>query len=320
MNEKPQLTILVPLYNSADFVDDLMECLVKNDTPRDIVRLVMIDDGSDDQTAQIVLSYLSDLNKSFSQVQFFQQHQNVGVTLNHYTLLTFVDTQYFCFVDNDDVFSPNKLSRQLAVMNDNPDIAMCGTDHVTITRNEQVVLSSCRDELVVEKLDLKLYLKNIPPCQNSSLVYRTSMFRLYKAGTKYHFDIATQISIMSQDQARMCILRFPFSGYRVGSGYSNKLLKNLPTFLKVIDDMVFPIICMGLILPRHIVFFRYLRFLLTYLKLLYREHSVFGLFLGVARALRSIRLLFFSKQSLHTLELDVLDAEKYQEKLIAIGH
>jgi glycosyltransferase involved in cell wall biosynthesis len=320
MSENPQLTILLPLYNSAEFVDDLMDCMLKNDLPRETVRLVMIDDGSDDQTAKIIESYLDDLKKSFSQVKFFQQPQNVGVTQNHYTLLTFVETEYFCFIDNDDVFSSDKLSHQIAVMNDNPDIAMCGTEHKTINRNERIILPSCQHDVIIEKLDLRLYLANIPPCQNSSLVYRTAMFRLFDAGTRNHFDVATQISIMCQDQARMCILRFPFSGYRVGSGYSKNLSKNMTTFLKVIDDLAFPIICMGMIIPRHIILVRYLRFLLPYLKIIFSEHGVLGLLFGVARALRTILILFFKKQSLPTLKLDVLDAEKHQCNLVEIGH
>ncbi len=320
MSNISKLTILLPLYNSSEFLVDLIDCILKNDLPRQTVKLVMIDDGSNDKTIEIIETYLDELKQSFSRVMFFRQHQNVGVSQNHKTLLTFVETEYFCFIDSDDVFSPDKLRHQINVMDANSDFAMCGTDHVTFNRNEKVVLPAFQQDLVLEELDLRLYLKNIPPSQNSTLVYRTSMFRLFEAGTRYHFDIANQISIMCQDAARMCILRFPFSGYRVGTGYSKDLSKNLPTFLKVIDDIAFPIICMGSIIPRHIIFVRYLRFLLPYLKILFFEHGILGLLFGVARAIRTIPILISKNQSLPTLKLEVLDAEKHQENLVAIGH
>ena len=54
MSNISKLTILLPLYNSSEFLVDLIDCILKNDLPRQTVKLVMIDYRSNDKTIEII--------------------------------------------------------------------------------------------------------------------------------------------------------------------------------------------------------------------------------------------------------------------------
>lgn len=97
-----KFSIIVPTYNRADFLNELLDSLVKQ-TFEDFEVLVC-DDGSTDHTKEIVETYKNKLNLRY----FFEENwggparpRNIGIQN--------AKADWICFLDSDDLWYPQKL-------------------------------------------------------------------------------------------------------------------------------------------------------------------------------------------------------------------
>ena len=98
------ISIVIPIYNGACYLDSLIESL-KGHTLSGF-EVVMVNDGSADDTAQ-ALDALAASPLPFSLTVIHQE--NGGVSAARNTGLRAARGQYVCFVDADDVISPDYL-------------------------------------------------------------------------------------------------------------------------------------------------------------------------------------------------------------------
>jgi glycosyltransferase involved in cell wall biosynthesis len=111
MNEdnSPLVTVVIPTYNRAKYIWRGIESVLNQTTER--WKLLIVDDGSKDQTKAVVSRYASD-----PRVRYVKLRKNRGVcyTLNH--ALSLVDTKYFSQLDADDWYEPDTLAKCLKKM------------------------------------------------------------------------------------------------------------------------------------------------------------------------------------------------------------
>jgi glycosyltransferase involved in cell wall biosynthesis len=102
MNTPPLISVLIPAYNGEPYLADAINSvLAQNYRP---IEIIVIDDGSTDGTASIA--------QSFQDVRYtYQTNGGISVALNHGIELAAGD--YFSFLDADDLWTPNKLLRQM---------------------------------------------------------------------------------------------------------------------------------------------------------------------------------------------------------------
>ncbi len=93
---KPILTIVVPAYNVEKYIKRCLNSLVWQ--TNGICKLVIVNDGSTDGTAEICASYAE---KYPGQINYiYQENKGLGAARN--TGLAIVDTPYITFLDSDD--------------------------------------------------------------------------------------------------------------------------------------------------------------------------------------------------------------------------
>jgi glycosyltransferase involved in cell wall biosynthesis len=102
---KPTVTIVTPLYNSRGFVRDTLDSVLKQ--TMSCWEIILVDDGSTDDTAAIVAPYLSD--KRFSYIR----QQNLGIAEARNSGLRVARGEWICLLDHDDHWLPTKLEKQL---------------------------------------------------------------------------------------------------------------------------------------------------------------------------------------------------------------
>lgn len=108
----PLISVIVPVYNGSKYLAQALESIKVQDYKR--FEVIVIDDGSTDNTAQIATSY---------PVRYSHQaHSGLGAALNHGIKLARGD--YFSFLDADDVWVKTKLQRQLACFKKDPALDM----------------------------------------------------------------------------------------------------------------------------------------------------------------------------------------------------
>ncbi|MCB0835005.1 MAG: glycosyltransferase [Bacteroidetes bacterium] len=116
----PLVSVGITTYNHEKFIAETIESVLNQVYPN--VELVIRDDKSSDNTAQIVQEY----QKRFPErIRFEIATTNEGPTKNINHVLRECSGTYFALLDGDDLMYPDKLSRQVDLMESNLECAIC---------------------------------------------------------------------------------------------------------------------------------------------------------------------------------------------------
>jgi len=100
----PLVSILIPAYNAQEWISDtLRSALAQTWEPKEII---VVDDGSTDQTLAITRQFESDSLRVVSQV-------NQGAAAARNTALSLSKGDYIQWLDADDLLAPDKIAKQL---------------------------------------------------------------------------------------------------------------------------------------------------------------------------------------------------------------
>lgn len=111
----PTVSVIIPTYNRAQFVGRAIESIL-NQTYADL-ELIVVDDGSTDNTEQVVKSY-----KDSRVVYVWQENKERSAARN--TGIQVSRGRYIAFLDSDDWFLPHKLAVQVPVLETQPDVGI----------------------------------------------------------------------------------------------------------------------------------------------------------------------------------------------------
>ena len=103
-----KVDILLATYNGARFLKEQLDSIL-NQTHTEF-RLIISDDKSTDKTRAIIEEYAAKDNR----IEYHFQKKNLGVIKNFEFLLKKVESDYFMFSDQDDIWKENKIELSLA--------------------------------------------------------------------------------------------------------------------------------------------------------------------------------------------------------------
>jgi teichuronic acid biosynthesis glycosyltransferase TuaG len=103
---KPFIDVIIPVYNGAAFIAEAIAS-IQAQTFKNF-EIMVVDDGSDDDTADIVVN-LCKTDPNISIIK--QEHLGVQSALNK--AISETKSQYIAFLDADDIWHPQKLEKQL---------------------------------------------------------------------------------------------------------------------------------------------------------------------------------------------------------------
>lgn len=106
-----KLSFIVPLYNSSTWMRKCIDSLLDQDIPLEDFEIILIDDGSPDDSGQIAEDYAA----KYRNIRVIHQ-ENKGPSGARNTGLATANSQYVWFVDPDDYIESNCLSRLLSIM------------------------------------------------------------------------------------------------------------------------------------------------------------------------------------------------------------
>jgi glycosyltransferase involved in cell wall biosynthesis len=105
----PLVSVIVPVYNGAGFITETLESVSRQTHTG--FECIIIDDGSTDNTAEVVQKWTA---RDSRYIYIYQPNQGLSAARN--TGLDRVEGDFIQFLDADDVLLPAKLGEQLAVM------------------------------------------------------------------------------------------------------------------------------------------------------------------------------------------------------------
>ncbi len=114
----PSVSIITPTYNRAQYIKEAIESVISQ-TYSDW-ELIVVDDGSTDQTFEILDKYA----KQDKRIRYIRQ-SNAGPSTARNTALAQVSGKYIAFIDDDDRWLPEKLKLQVELMESDPETGFC---------------------------------------------------------------------------------------------------------------------------------------------------------------------------------------------------
>lgn len=122
MKKHPLVSIIMPVYNGSRFVEKAIESILAQTYPR--LELIAVDDGSTDNTWHILKRYRKEHP---SVVRVFRLKKNHGESTAANLAFTKARGAFIARMDADDVAQKNRLTKQVAFMNEHPEVITLGS-------------------------------------------------------------------------------------------------------------------------------------------------------------------------------------------------
>ncbi len=161
------VSIVIPAYNAEQYLGETIESVLAQTF--DDFELLIIDDGSTDNTAEIVSNYSLKDNR----VKLISQ-ENQGVSIARNTGIKIAKGEYIAFLDSDDKWLPNKLAAHIEHFEKTPDlgISFARVEFITFDGKSTNYFSRSRLSKIAPK---HLYYENII-ITPSNVVIRRNIF------------------------------------------------------------------------------------------------------------------------------------------------
>ncbi len=175
----PAITVLMPAYNAADYIAEAIDSVLAQSF-KDF-ELLIINDGSTDDTERIIRSY-----NDPRIVLHNQENQGVIGALNKG--LELAKANLIARFDADDVCYPERLATQYEFMQNNPDYVLIGSASDYIDMNGNYLFKWHPPAYTNEELEQVIY--SVCPLDHPTIMYRTGVARElggYPAGA-IHFE------------------------------------------------------------------------------------------------------------------------------------
>ena len=117
----PLVSVIMPVYNGEKYLAEAIESILTQ-TFTDF-ELIIVDDGSRDNSVQIICSYAEADNR----IHFLQHEKNLGQARAQNTGIAAAAGELIAMMDCDDVSLPERLEKQVAFLGTHPNIGGVGT-------------------------------------------------------------------------------------------------------------------------------------------------------------------------------------------------
>lgn len=131
---QPLVSVVVPTYNRAYTLSKALDSVLKQN--HSSWELLVVDDGSEDSTQELLKAYLEQNSSSFSIRALYQENQGVSAARN--LALRQSRGEWVAFLDSDDEWLPEKLSQQLALAEAQPKLNVIHSEEIWVRGGRRV--------------------------------------------------------------------------------------------------------------------------------------------------------------------------------------
>jgi teichuronic acid biosynthesis glycosyltransferase TuaG len=130
----PSISIIMPAYNAKKYIAESIQSVI-NQTFKNW-ELIIVDDGSTDQTSSIIKEQI-ELDKRI--FYYYQENGKQGRARNYG--ISKSKGKYIAFLDADDIWFANKLDHQLIIIQ-NKNVELVFSDAITFNNSNEIDISN----------------------------------------------------------------------------------------------------------------------------------------------------------------------------------
>ena len=121
-NNSPKVSIILPTYNRAHIIEKAIQSVL-NQTYQDF-EIIIIDDGSKDDTKKIIRGFQEKDNR----IKYIRFEENKGAAAARNAGIKMSKGEYITFQDSDDEWLPEKLEKQMKIIETSSEniVVYCG--------------------------------------------------------------------------------------------------------------------------------------------------------------------------------------------------
>ena len=175
----PRVSFYLSAFNAARWLRRAIDSMLTQ-TFRDI-EVILVDDGSDDDTPAIMQA-AAETDKRIRVA--IRPHEGTSAACNYGVAMA--RGEYIARLDADDIALPDRVARQVAWLDQHPEVAVLGGAMVIIDSNERKLRVA---RYVTEPAELQKAVLHYSPIAHSTAMIRRSVF-LDVGGYRAAFDLA----------------------------------------------------------------------------------------------------------------------------------
>ena len=225
--EKPVVSVIMPAYNCEKFIAKAIESVLAQNVS---LELIILNDCATDGTERVIQQYLSD-----QRIRYVKNDRNMGVARTRNEGVRMAMGEYVAFLDSDDWWEREKLSKQLALIKREKKV-LCSTGRELVDINGNL---TGREIPVKVTISYNLMLKQNWINCSSVLLKRKVAEEFPMEHEDSHEDYITWLKILQKYQYA-CAINEPLLKYRLSSqGKSGSKFKSAKMTFKVYQYMGF---------------------------------------------------------------------------------
>lgn len=167
LQRPPHVTVVMGMYNCAATLQRAVESII-NQTYSDW-ELIMCDDASTDDTYHIACQ----LAERDSRIKVLRNTQNIGCNVVMNRCIEAAQGEYIAVMDSDDISLPQRLEREVDILDNNPQYAIVSTG--VIFFNEEGDFRTIMGKEIPQPIDLA---HSIPHSHPACMVRREALMKI----------------------------------------------------------------------------------------------------------------------------------------------
>ncbi len=232
------VSVIIPSYNAGKYISEAITSVINQEYTH--WELIIIDDGSTDNTSNLVFQFLKDERIKYYRIE------NSGVSNARNYGAKLAKGEYFCFLDADDFFYPKNLFEKVNLLNYDSKIVMAHSD-IQMTNEEGIPNGEINSGLSGENLhlDLLLWKRCVVPAPSSIMIRREIFYSVGEWDSKFSTAADQDFFIRVAQNRQITRINKTLTGYRiVNSSMSRNAEKfekdHLGVFYKAKQNKLFP--------------------------------------------------------------------------------
>jgi glycosyltransferase involved in cell wall biosynthesis len=144
LKHKPLISVLMPVYNCELYIDEAIESIL-NQTYTNFEFLI-IDDLSTDTTVSRIKNYTD------PRIKLIEKPLNSGIASSLNLGFKIAKGDYLARMDGDDISLPERFAKQIAFLENNPDVIVCGSFYTIIGTQKSIPVPEKHEDIKVASL------------------------------------------------------------------------------------------------------------------------------------------------------------------------